>query len=149
MEIAVLVIGAILVLFGYFKLKAKAKRRAAALNLVLAKATFLSLPHDDQVRVHDQAVNDLNQMMGGRFRGFNGEYDQFGCYAHAMAHLGIPPIVKDYPRWFLVHNPFFDIMPNDPLIDKTIQEMKCKHGVDVTISKEHRMFDKIRGPRVA
>src|SRR5438445_11677107 len=120
MEIAALVVIAIGIGVVYLKLRSKLKRREAAINIVLGKATFLSLPHDAQVKVHDRAVADLNKMMGGRFKGFNGEYDQFGCYAHAMANLGISPAVKDYcyPRWYLVNNPFFDITPHDPLIQQ-------------------------------
>jgi len=85
-------------------------------------------------------------MMSGRFKGFNGEYDQFGSYAHAMAHLGISPVIKDYcyPRWYLVNNPIFDILPHDPLIEETAEEVKRKHGVNISVSKEHRLFDKIR-----
>jgi len=148
-EIAALIVLAIAIAVAYFKLRSRVRRREAAVNIVLAKATFLSLPHDDRVKVHDKAVSDLNSMMGGRFKGFNGEYDQFGAYAHAMANLGISPVIKDYsyPRWYLVNNPFFDILPNDPLIEETAKEVKRKHGVNVSVSKEHRLLDKIRKAR--
>src|SRR6266404_4696967 len=100
MEIALVVVGGLAAVWGYFKLKSRAKRRAAALNLVLAKATYMALSGEERQRVHDKAVADLNSMMGGRFSGFNGEYDQYGCYAHAMAHMGIAPVFKDHPRWY-------------------------------------------------
>ncbi len=148
MEIAALIVIVIGIGVVYLKFRARAKRREAAVNIVLGKATFLSLSHDDQVKVDDRAVTDLNNMMGGRFSGygFNGEYDRFGCYANAMANLGISPVIRDYcyPRWYLVNNPFFDILPDDPLIEQTVDEVKRKHGVSVSISKEHRFFDKIR-----
>src|SRR6266496_6497216 len=146
MEIAVLIVFAIGICVVYLKFRSRVKRREAAINIVLGKATFLSLHHEDQIKVHDKAVADLNDMMGGRFKGFNGEYDQFGCYAHAMANLGISPVVRDYcyPRWYLVKNPFFDILPSDPLIEQTVDEVRKKHDVTVSISKEHRLLDKIR-----
>lgn len=122
------------------------KRRAAAVNLVLAKATFLALSPDKQAAVHDTAVNQLNELMGGRFTGFNGEYDRFGCYAHAMARLDISPIIKGYcyPLWYMVKNPLTDIFPSDPLIDRICDDVREKHGVTVTISREHALFDRIK-----
>ena len=128
------------------KLRSLLKRRAAAINLVLAKATFMALSSDEQNRVHDTAIQQLNGMMGGRFKGFNGDYDRFGCYAHAMARLGIPPTIKDYcyPRWYMVKNPFFDVRPTDPIIAQITAAIVRKHGIAVSISKEDEFFARIR-----
>src|SRR5712664_1505344 len=51
-----IVVGGILLFFGYLKLKARARRHSAALNIVLAKATFDSLPPDQQIKVHERAI---------------------------------------------------------------------------------------------
>src|SRR5467141_3198160 len=138
-----IVVGGILLLFGYLKLKFRARRHSAALNIVLAKATFDSLPPDQQIKVHERAMADLHEKLRGRFNDFDGEYDKFGCYAHAMAALGIPPVVKQYPRWFWVPNPFVDILPHDPLLDVAIAEIKRDHGIEVVVRRDSRLFDPI------
>lgn len=74
---------------------------------------------------------------------FNGEVDKFGWYALAMNELDIRPAVSGYPGWNKVRNPFTAVYPGDPILEHTSSFIKSKFGVDITLSKEHKIFDQI------
>ena len=139
--IAILTLVALVIAIGQWN--KYRRRRAAAINILLAKATFQALPSDKQELVKETAVRQVSRLSGGRFGGFGGEYAQFGCYAHALAHLEIPPAIEDYcyPRWYMVKNPFTDIRPSDPLIDAIAAEIRRRHGVALEINKRMTLFD--------
>jgi hypothetical protein len=146
MEIALIIAGLIAATILFLWMRAFSRRREAAINVVLGKATYLALAPDDQSKVSRKAEEILRELMAGRFNGFNSEVDRFGWYAIAMAHLAIPPVVNDYcyPKWYFVDNPFFAILPGDKMVESICRELKNKHRVEVVVSQEHKLFDRIR-----
>jgi len=109
---------------------------AAANNVVAAAATFQTLSHADQQRVHDFAV-EIIRRSGWRGQGepsFRDDAIRFGWYAHSMAELGIRPVCIS-PGWQVIQNPFVAVSVNSNYITTALQRAK-KQGFDVQLSRE-------------
>ena len=91
-----------------------------------------------------RAKDILYRASGGRLSEYEGEIDMYGWYALAMNELGIPPAVKDYPSWNIVRNPIMAILPGDPKLAGVSRYIKSQFGIDVSVSHEHKLFDKLR-----
>lgn len=122
-------------------------RFPAAQNVVLAKYTFNTLSEVDRRRVEVHANQLVSGLLRGPFTGFSGEVDRYGWYALAMAELGIQPGIPQAiaeGKWNYVRNPFFAVLPGDRDLDAVCESLKRKFGVEISISKEHRLFDGIK-----
>ncbi len=109
---------------------------AAANNVVAAAATFQTLSHADQQRVHDFAV-EIIRRSGWRSQdepSFRDDAARFGWYALSMAELGIRPVCIS-SGWQVIQNPFVAVSVNSNYITTALQSAK-KQGFDVHLSRE-------------
>jgi hypothetical protein len=102
------IIGLIYVVFRYLR---NVKKHSAAMNALVAKATFHQLPNNVQAQVIDNAMLVLQQGSGcshekaEEWLNRMEEKSKYSFYALSMMELGIEPLSKKW-QWQVVPNPF-------------------------------------------
>ncbi len=102
------IIGLLFVISRYLR---NVKKHSAAMNALVAKATFPQLPMNLQAQVINNAVLILQQ--GSRYSSEKAEEwlhqmdekSKYSFYALSMMELGIEPVSKKW-QWQIVRNPF-------------------------------------------
>lgn len=146
METFLVIFTIVIVVYFLIRYVLFVKRFSAAMNVILAKYTFSCLSESERLRVERRAEEILHRLLKGRFNGYWGEVDRFGWFALAMAELGIQPSVNG-ERWSYVRNPFFAVSFGDRVFSRICEYMKRKHGIEISINREHRIFDKLKSDK--
>lgn len=120
-----------------FAVRSGIRTAAAANNVVAAAATFQTLSHSDQQRVHEYAV-EIIRRSGWRGQGepsFRDDAARFGWYALSMAELGIKSVCIS-SGWQFVQNPFVAVSVDSSYTNAALRRAK-KQGFDVRLSGEN------------
>lgn len=116
-----------------FAIRRGIRLSVAANNVVAAAATFQQLNEEEQMRVHDHAIEIIRRSgwRGNEVPTFLHDVARFGWYALSMAELEIQPVCLG-PRWHFIRNPFIAINPDSKYIHGAVFGAK-KQGYDVTL----------------
>jgi hypothetical protein len=130
----------------YFKLKSLFGRWQAAHNVILAKYTYGLLDETEQEVVRER-VRDIFLRTGWPYERIDqNEAAKYGCYALAMAELGIRPrAIND--AWNLIKNPWRAITPDHRYLTSVAALLKKETGVEIVIDPVDHMFDDLRKGR--
>jgi hypothetical protein len=119
-----------------FKIKKSINKHNAAMNALVAKATYQHLDMDSQRQVIDRVLFILQR--DGGFPASQesldkiGEKEKYMFYALAMLELGIEPISRKW-KWYPIRNPFVALIGSDKEIKMAELGLK-KEGIEVSLS---------------
>ena len=130
------IIAAVVLLIAIFKVRGSFTRWKAAMNIVLGKYTYDLLDEQTKTKVREK-VNEIATRNGWRSHDIEikrSEASKFGCYALAMAELGIKPAAPQVANnWNFVKNPFTAINPTHKYIPQFALQLREKTIVAIEI----------------
>jgi len=129
-------------LINYLISKTAPGRYVAAKNALVAKYTFESLGESDKKSVDDQIITllirrGIPSSEAARFKAGLKETQYFGMAAAAMTVLKIKPGLTNvlYLDWWeQVHNPLVALTNAGREIELARNEIRRKHGIELSIS---------------
>jgi len=133
MILFVVVLLIIFVVIIVLRIRPSFRNYKAALNCLMAKATFAQADEDLQSKAVSHASQVLKNM------GFNdpqeryekmSEVEKCVVLAFAFAEMGMPPPFKK-ESWHSVSRPFIDIVKEDTAFAAANRHLKRMYGVDI------------------
>lgn len=132
---AVLVAGYLVLSFFFYRW-----RFPPLFNIVLAKATFDSLPADRQREVSQRALQIVNRRWrsgrGDCFEegNFHDEPHRLSWYALSMAELGIPPLANRLAsKWHYVKRPNWYPLKEGSIYRDIVYRLNRESGIQVSV----------------
>lgn len=132
---AITILALIIVVFFVFKTMAAFSKYKAALNALLAKATYEELDSTKKQAVAEQAMEIMARggISDAELRMCRlPERERYSFFALAMAELGISPALTGY-SWQIVENPFVALLNAENQIRAAQRDLRKKHGIAISI----------------
>jgi len=138
MNLITIILILLVVLFFYVKIYRSMKKHTAAMNALVAKATYLRLSESSQKEIENRAISILEQ--GWKFSkedarewlNHRSESERYGFLALAMLELNIKPISDNW-RWQIVRNPFLALIKADSQIEVAKHSLH-REGIEVDLN---------------
>jgi len=136
MNLLLIIICIVVGLYLFFRIKGSLSKHNAAMNALVAKATYQKMDKDLQKQVIDRTLFILQQ--DGGFSASQdrldkmGEKQKYGFFALAMAELSIEPLSRKW-KWYLIRNPFVALIKAEKEIKMAQSGLKAE-GIEVNLS---------------